>query len=128
MSVIVWIGVAAAGALGALTRVGLDAVIVSRLLERRLPEPAAAAMATGIVNLTGAAALGLLDGVVVDRHLELVIGTALLGAYTTFSTWMLGVARLSVLGLYRLAAINVLLPLLAGFGAVELGHALGSAL
>ena len=48
---------------------------------------------TGVVNLAGAFALGLLvaltDAGRIDPFWGLVLGTGLLGALTTFSTWMI---------------------------------------
>ena len=48
---------------------------------------------TGVVNLAGAFALGLVVGLAdsgrIDSFWELVLGTGFLGALTTFSTWMI---------------------------------------
>ncbi|SFG47315.1 fluoride efflux transporter FluC [Sporolactobacillus nakayamae] len=44
-------------------------------------------LATFIVNLSGAFALGLLNGVGVSPTLSLLLGTGFMGAYTTFSTF-----------------------------------------
>jgi CrcB protein len=43
---------------------------------------------TLLVNLSGAFALGVLAGAGVDGDALLIAGTGFLGAYTTFSTWM----------------------------------------
>ncbi len=43
---------------------------------------------TLVVNLTGSFVLGLLTGLSVTGDALLLFGTGLLGAYTTFSTWM----------------------------------------
>ena len=47
-----------------------------------------------MVNLTGAALLGLLVGLGFTGDRLLLAGTATLGSYTTFSTWMLETQRL----------------------------------
>ena len=48
---------------------------------------------TGVVNLLGAFALGLVlaltDAGRIDSSWALVLGTGFLGAFTTFSTWMI---------------------------------------
>ena len=125
MSLGVWLGVAVAGAIGALARVGVDTALTPRLAAGG-GTPAATA-ATAVVNLTGAALLGFVDGLALAPHLSLLLGTALLGAYTTFSTWMLQLDSLRADTLLRLAGLAALGPLLAGFGAVALGHVVGAA-
>lgn len=44
-------------------------------------------LATFIVNLSGAFALGLLNGFGISPTLSLLLGTGFMGAYTTFSTF-----------------------------------------
>ncbi len=58
----------------------------------------------------------------------LILGTATLGSYTTFSTWMLETHRPAQDGEVGLAWLNVAVGLLVGFGAVALGKAVGAAL
>jgi CrcB protein len=55
-------------------------------------------------------------------------GGALMGSYTTFSTWMLESQRLGEEGEGRAALANVLVSLVVGFVAVVAGRALGMAL
>jgi CrcB protein len=57
-----------------------------------------------------------------------LVGTGLLGAYTTFSTWALESHRLGEAGRERLAAANVLVSLALGLACVWLGDRLGTAL
>jgi fluoride exporter len=47
------------------------------------------------VNLTGAAILGVLTGLALPPTAVLLAGTAAVGSYTTFSTWMLEAHRLT---------------------------------
>ena len=112
-----WVGVALLGGLGAVARYAVDGGVTGRL-GRGFP------WGTLAVNLSGALALGVLDGAGVTGDALLLAGTATLGAYTTFSTWMLESDRLG--GLKRWANLGV--SLLAGLGVVALGEALGRAL
>ncbi len=88
MSVWVWIGVALLSGLAALARFLLVALVSAR---------AAGTFPLGsfVVNITGALLLGLVTGLAVEGEGLVLIGTATLGSYTTFSTWMLETERLS---------------------------------
>ena len=121
MRVLVWSGVAALGGVGALARFALDAAVSERA-GSGLP------LGTMAVNLTGAFVLGLLRGAGVGGDGLLLVGTATLGSYTTFSTWMLESERLGEDGQGRRLAVNLGLSLVAGLGAAALGHVLGRAL
>jgi CrcB protein len=54
-----------------------------------------------------------------------LLGTATLGAFTTFSTWMLESDRLGRYERLRPATVNVAASLGAGVAAVALGRLLG---
>jgi CrcB protein len=56
----------------------------------------------------------------------LLVGTATLGSYTTFSTWMLETQRLTEDGELGPAVANVLVSLIVGLGAIALGRTLGA--
>ena len=56
----------------------------------------------------------------------LLAGTATIGSYTTFSTWMLESQRSVEDGELAAAGGNILLSLLVGFGAVALGRFIGA--
>jgi CrcB protein len=58
----------------------------------------------------------------------LIAGTAAIGSYTTFSTWMLETHRLAEDGELNLAILNVAVSLVLGFGAALLGKAIGARL
>jgi fluoride exporter len=119
--VAVWAGVAVLGGLGAIARVTLDGAVGARA-GHGLP------VGTFAVNISGAFLLGLLAGLDVTGDALLLAGTATLGSYTTFSTWMFETERLGEDGDGRAAAVNVLASLAAGLGAAALGRALGGAL
>jgi CrcB protein len=117
VSLTVIVGIGLLGGLGALARFGLD-VLVSRHAGRTFP------WGILVVNLTGALALGLLAGADVTGDAYLLVGTGLLGAYTTFSTWMVESRRLDI----RRGAANVLVSLLAGLLAAWVGQQAGGLL
>jgi len=120
-SVLLWTGVCVLGGLGALARFGVDSIVSARALSR-FP------LGTLAVNLTGALILGVLAGAALGHDQYLLAGTAVIGSYTTFSTWQLESHRLAEDGLRRAAVINLLLSLALGVGAVALGLALGGLL
>jgi CrcB protein len=111
VSAAAWVGVAALGGLGAVLRYVVDAAIAART-SRLLP--------WGIfsVNVSGAFAIGLLDG------RAPVVALGLLGAYTTFSTWMLQLHVLGRGGRRRTATTYAVASLLVGLLAVWLGRGL----
>lgn len=119
--VLLWLGVGVVGGGGALARFLLDGAISTRS-DRSFP------IGTLAVNLTGAALLGLLTGITLTGDALLIAGTGVLGSYTTFSTWMFETHRLSEDGELGAAALNLLLSLAAGVGAVALGRLIGGAL
>jgi CrcB protein len=117
MSAAFALGIGVLGGVGALARVLLDRAIVRR---------ARGAFPFGIlaVNVSGALALGVLVGLAPDADTYRLLGSGLLGAYTTFSTWMVHSHRLGP----RLGALNVAGSLALGIAAVWLGSRLGMAL
>jgi fluoride exporter len=74
------------------------------------------------VNISGAALLGLLGGLALNRHAALLADTAFIGSYTTFSTWMLETQRLSEERQVRDALANVLASIVLGIAAALLGQ------
>jgi fluoride exporter len=117
---LVWFSVGLLGGVGALGRFLLDAAVSLRL-GRQFP------IGTLVVNLSGAFLLGLLAGLGVGGRAMLLAGTATLGSYTTFSTWMLESQRLGEDGELRLALANLVVSLLVGVTAAAAGWALGGA-
>jgi fluoride exporter len=121
MSALVWIGVALLGGVGAVLRFELDAA-VQRRFAGEFP------LGTLAVNGVGAFALGVLTGAGIGGDALLLAGTAVLGSFTTFSTWMLETQRLGEEGEEALAGANVIVSVLVGIGAAAAGWALGAAL
>jgi CrcB protein len=128
VSALTWIGVALVGGVGALARVTVDGASVRRLTQSLTGPGTALAVGTLVVNLSGAFVLGMLDGLALSGDASLLVATAGMGAYTTFSTWMLQSAELLHDGSRRAALANLAVSLLAGFGAVLLGRLIGTAL
>jgi CrcB protein len=119
MSVWVWLGVAVLGGAGALLRFFVDGLISARVVGD-FP------VGTLVVNLSGATVLGLLTGLALSGDALVLVGTATIGSYTTFSTWMLETHRLTEDGEPRAAAANVLVSLAVGLGAAALGRLIGA--
>jgi CrcB protein len=119
MSIPVWIAVGIVGGLGALGRFAVDGIVAARA-ESAFP------LGTLVVNLSGATLLGFLVGLGFTGDRLLLAGTATLGSYTTFSTWMLETQRLAEDGQTLAAGANVLISLVVGLGAVALGRFIGA--
>jgi CrcB protein len=123
MSAWVWGGVALLGGGGALARFALDGAIGARVARA-----GGFPLGTLAVNVSGALLLGVLAGVALTGTALVLAGTATLGSYTTFSTWMLESQRLTEDADHRGALLNILLSLAAGLAAAALGHAIGAQL
>ncbi|MCY7303541.1 MAG: fluoride efflux transporter CrcB [Thermoleophilia bacterium] len=115
------IGIAVAGALGAVARYGLDELVGRR----------AGAFPWGIlvVNITGAFLTGFAVEALEPRFEEswvrAAVVTGFLGAYTTFSTFSLDTYRLLEEGHAAQAGLNALGTLAAGLVAVWFGLKVG---
>jgi fluoride exporter len=116
-----WVGVGALGAVGAVGRFVLGEAVSAR-------RPSDFPFGTLAVNLSGGFALGLLVGLGVGGDARLVLGTGLLGAYTTFSTWMFEAERLAEDGEWRLMWWYLAGSMVAGLAAAGLGWLVGGAL
>jgi CrcB protein len=121
MSVLVWACVTLIGGAGSLLRFYVDG-LVSSAGGRGFP------FGTLAVNLSGAAVLGLIAGLAVGGDAALLAGTAAVGSYTTFSTWMLESQRLTEERQHARALLNVVGSLVLGLVAAELGRLTGAAL
>lgn len=118
MNVLLWCGVVLIGGGGAVVRFAVDSAVGVRV-GRVFP------YGTLVVNLSGAVVLGLLAGLALDDDAALLAGTAAVGSYTTFSTWMFESQRLVEERQYRHAVANLVLSLALGLGAAALGRWIG---
>ncbi len=114
MSTAVWAGVFVIGGLGAVTR-----FVVDRTVARRTAS--AFPFGTLVVNLSGAVLLGFVSALALSQHAALLVGTAFVGAYTTFSTWMFETHRLAEERQWRPAAANIAVSVVLGIAAAWLG-------
>lgn len=84
------------------------------------------------VNVVGSLILGVLTGAALSgtagHTVQLLLGTGLCGALTTYSTFSYETLRLAESGARFFAAANVVVSIVAGLGAVFVGIALAEAL
>ena len=110
-----------AGGIGAALRLVLDSSIRTRL-KSTYP------VGTTVINLTGSLLLGLLTGLTTDhlvpQQYQLIIGTGLLGGYTTFSTYTGEVQQLVAAGTARTGLLYLAGTLAAALAAVYAGATL----
>lgn len=118
MSVLVWCGVALLGGIGAVARVLVASSVSVRL-------PSAFPLGTFVVNVSGAFLLGLVAGSGASGDAYRLAGIAVLGSYTTFSTWMLEARQLEARGRGRIALAYLVASAVAGLAAVLLGRSFG---
>jgi len=117
-SVGLWLAVGLLGGLGSLARFMVSRV-VSAGTQGGYP------FGTLAVNLSGTLLLGVLLGAAVDGNGYLLAGTATIGSYTTFSTWMLESEREGEAGRRAVMLANLLGSLVLGLGAAWLGRRIG---
>lgn len=75
------------GMFGSLTRFQLSKII-NKYLSSKI-SVSTFSISTFIINVTGAFLLGVLSAMMVPKSYYLILGEGFLGAYTTFSTFML---------------------------------------
>jgi fluoride exporter len=119
--VLLGLGVLALGGCGALLRTAGGAAIDRR---GRTSFP----LGTFVVNLSGSFLAGLLYGAAVAGDAALLVSTGLIGAYTTFSTWMGDSEKLVRAEQVQMAMFNLLGSILLGLGAALLGKVAGEGL
>ena len=115
MSVWVWAGVCVIGGIGAVLR-----LLVDRAVSRRVGRPFP--FGTLAVNISGAVLLGFVSGLTLSHEMALLAGTAFVGAYTTFSTWMLETHRLAEERQLWPAVANIVVSVVLGVAAALLGQ------
>jgi fluoride exporter len=118
---LVWASVVIVGGIGSVLR-----FVIDRAVARRAARPFP--FGTLAVNISGAALLGFLGGLALSKETALLAGTAFVGAYTTFSTWMLETHRLSEERQTSAALGNVVVSVALGMAAALLGQWVGSRL
>ncbi|AYN42821.1 fluoride efflux transporter CrcB [Streptomyces dangxiongensis] len=120
-----WLLVAAGAAVGAPLRYLTDRAVQAR---HDSPFP----WGTFVVNVTGCLVLGLLTGAVsagaAGHPVQLLVGTGLCGALTTYSTFSYETLRLTEAGSGLYAALNVVASVTAGLAAALTGVSLADAL
>jgi CrcB protein len=109
------------GGVGAVARFVVDTLVQSRRLSE-FP------LGTLVVNTIGCFLLGALVGLQAPHRAATVLGTALIGSYTTFSTWMIETHRPAQDGDSGVAWANLVVSLIAGLAAVALGRKFGAVL
>lgn len=117
MNAAVWAGVMVIGGLGSVARFMVDRA-VARRIARSFP------FGTLTVNITGAVLLGFVTGLALSHQAALLTGTAFVGAFTTFSTWMFETQRLTEERRTGLAAANVVVSVVLGITAAAAGQAM----
>lgn len=114
------------GFFGAISRYAVDSW-ASSLLGPSLPA------GTIVVNISGSFLLGFLftaflENLTRDHHMSLIIAYGFIGAYTTYSTFMLDSLKLANAGTAYLAFLNIFASLIFGLLAVYLGAYTGKIL
>ena len=120
-----WLLVIAGAAVGAPLRYLTDRTVQTR-------HDSVFPWGTFAVNVVGSAILGLVAGAVSEgaasQHVQLLLGTGLCGALTTYSTFSYETLRLAEDGARFYAAANVVGSIAAGLGAAFTGTAVAHAL
>ena len=121
MTIGVVIGIALLGGVGAIARFALDTLVSARVAS-------AFPYGTLAVNLSGAFVLGAFVGGTLSASAYKVLGTGLIGAYTTFSTWMFESHRLGEDRQAQLGWLDIGVSLVLGVLVAWAGKQVGAAL
>jgi CrcB protein len=125
VSPLLFLAISVAGGVGAALRLAVDGALRPRIR-------AAYPLGTTVINVTGSLALGFLVGLAFTGGLSaewrLVLGTGLLGGYTTFSTASVETVRLLQSRRFAAALANGLGMLVLSVLAASLGLWAGSGL
>ena len=114
MSIVLWAAVVLIGGAGSVLRFLADGAVTGAA-GRDFP------LGTLAVNVSGAVILGLLTGLALGHDEALLAGTAAVGSYTTFSTWMFETQRLGEDRQVRHLVANLAVSLLAGVALAAAG-------
>ena len=121
----VWLAIAAGGALGSVARHGVNVLVHGRWPLLRFP------LATLIVNVLGCLVIGVLAGLVMSDRITLrfywreFLFVGILGGFTTFSTFGLDTLTLARAHSTSAAMWNVAGQVVLGLLAVRLGMLIG---
>lgn len=125
MSIVIWLGMAVAGGIGAACRLLVDGIVRNKI---RIAYP----LGTLIINVSGSLLLGFVAGLALSQLVsddwKTILGTGLLGGYTTFSTASLETVRLIQERRYSAALTNGVGMLVLSVAAAYLGLWLGGLL
>ena len=122
----VWLAIAAGGALGSVARHGVTVLVHGRWPLLRFP------LATLIVNVLGCLVIGVLAGLVMSDRITLrfywreFLFVGILGGFTTFSTFGLDTLTLARAHSSSAAVWNVVAQVALSLLAVRLGMLAGS--
>lgn len=113
-----YVMIAVGGALGAIARYQLAAMIQNRI-------PVGFPWGTFIVNISGCLVMGVATTLLTDRlvhpNWRFLIPIGFIGAYTTFSTFELETFRAVTDGAWLVGGLNVVGSVVAGYIALWLG-------
>ncbi len=121
MTLGVLLATGAAGAVGTLLRFSVDGAVM-RAFRRPFP------LGTMVVNLSAALLLGLVVGFAASGRTQTIVGTGLLGGYSTFSTWMLETRQLYADRQPGWAVANLVVSVAGGLLGIVVGRAIGRGL
>ena len=114
------------GGVGAALRFWLDGVVKARVSATALGR---FPLGTLLINVTGSLVLGFVTGLgeagALASPVVAVLGTGMMGGYTTFSTASVETVQLLRSGKTRLAVLNGLGMLVVSVGAAALGLLIG---
>ncbi|MEU7900181.1 fluoride efflux transporter CrcB [Nonomuraea sp. NPDC049152] len=120
-----WLLVSLGGAVGAPLRYLTDRAVQAR-------HDTVFPWGTFTANVVGSLILGVLTGAALSgaagADVQLLLGTGLCGALTTYSTFSVETLRLAEAGAAFFAAANVIVSIIAGLGALFLGLATAQAI
>jgi len=125
VNIVIWLGMAVAGGVGAACRLLVDGIVRNRI---RIAYP----LGTLIINVSGSLLLGFVTGLALSQLVsddwKTILGTGLLGGYTTFSTASFETVRLIQERRYSAALTNGLGMLVLSVAVAYLGLWLGGLL